>query len=211
MTGLNHRTFVRANDPIHFTARYDAWDPFIIYLVDPKRPSTPGPVGPDPHRLPASHPKHYPRPPLNALPLFGCAQPLYYNQPVVLQCLSSGIVSPVLIIRKVGNGTSAMGGGSIYDGPLPEPALPCHSPLRRLIAPGEELGERVSQLHKVAFEIMENPKSAYDVGATSKGFEGPSRFFSCVGESVGRPSSHPALLAYPQTSPPSTFQGSTMR
>jgi recombining binding protein (suppressor of hairless) len=184
MTGLDHRTFVRTDDTIHFTARTDAWDPFIVYLVDPRRRASTPPSGEPSVNRPPHSPPHYPRPPSNAVPLSGgCPQPLYYNQPVVLQCLSSGIVSPVLIIRKVDNGTCATGGGPINGGgPSPAPTMPDHhSPLRRLVAPGEAIGERVSQLHKVAFEILENPEAAYDAPDS----HGPSSFLSCMGDNVG--------------------------
>ena len=60
---------------------------------------------------PPIHPD-YPSPPPNAIPFMnnGTPIPVYYNQTVVLQCLTSGVVSPVLIIRKVDRQATVVGG-----------------------------------------------------------------------------------------------------
>lgn len=117
-----------------FTARTSAWDTFIVYAVDPRKA-----VGVENDNRPPP-PIGYPTPPANALPLptNGAALPIYYNQPVVLQCLNTAVVSPVMVIRRVDKGSQAVGGGPtdscslkpIYD--LPS-------------APGETLGDAVSQ------------------------------------------------------------------
>ena len=73
-------------------------DPFVMYIVDVNKPAggidAPPPPPPQPD---------YPSPPPNAIPFTnnGSQIPIFYNQTVVLQCLTSGVVSPVLIIRKV--------------------------------------------------------------------------------------------------------------
>ncbi|KAJ1983055.1 hypothetical protein H4R33_004906 [Dimargaris cristalligena] len=109
--------------------------------------------------------------------------PIHYNQHVVLQCLSTGMVSPVMIIRKVEKGSLATGGVYSSD-------------------PGREvMGDPVSQLHKVAFEIHTphvEPGTTYPNG--DKG-----QYLACLSEVVGtqlgsggkKPSSH---LATPPNS-----------
>lgn len=107
--------------------------------------------------------------------------PIYYNQTVVLQCLISGVVSPVLIIRKVDHGTIAVGGG-LADGVKGVPNHYC--------APGEVCGDPVSQLHKIALEVYEPAKagSAATMDPNHPGTSGS--FLSCMGERVNtyRPS-----------------------
>src|SRR6266852_2656011 len=85
-----------------------ALDPFVMYIVDAEKPAG----GMDAPPPPPLHPD-YPSPPPNAIPFMnnGTPIPIYYNQTVVLQCLTSGVVSPVLIIRKVEQGTVIVGGG----------------------------------------------------------------------------------------------------
>ncbi|KAJ1932119.1 hypothetical protein EC988_009562, partial [Linderina pennispora] len=60
---------------------------------------------------------------------------IHYNQSVILQCVSTGMVSPVLTLRKVEKGSVAVGAHHTND---------CFS---------EVHGDPVSQLHKVAFEV----------------------------------------------------------
>jgi len=101
----------------------------------------------------------------------GTPIPIFYNQTVVLQCLTSGVVSPVLIIRKVDRQTTAVGGGA-QEGSKGVGEQYC--------APGEVCGDPVSQLHKVAFEVFEPGK-----GAPEPGSPGPTgAFLSCMGEKV---------------------------
>ncbi|KAI8065430.1 hypothetical protein BC940DRAFT_304063 [Gongronella butleri] len=163
---------------VYFTSRTQTWDPFLIWIVDgqtrtldnPRRKATSPSLSPadqasssSPSNSPGSSssstrstPKmtltHWPPPPAIALPRRDASHPLpvYYNQPVVLQCLSTGLVSPVMIIRKVDNGTYAQG---------------ClHAPANHETTLGGEyhdelLGDPVSQLHKVAFQIVADPTS----------------------------------------------------
>lgn len=163
--GLDQR--VRTQTP-SFIARTASWDPFIMYIVDVNKPAggvdspPPPPIQPD-----------YPSPPPNAIPFTnnGSQIPIYYNQTVVLQCLVSGVVSPVLIIRKVDHQTIVVGGG------LQEGAKGIAD---HYCAPGEVCGDPVSQLHKIAFEVYDPSR-----GVPEPGTPGPSgAFLSCMGEKV---------------------------
>lgn len=142
-------------------------DPFVLYIVDTSHvhKSTDAP-------LPPPQPE-FPSPPPNAIPFThnGSPIPVYYNQTVVLQCLTSGVVSPVLVIRKVDHTTTAIGGGSIDHA---KGAADKYCPL------GEVCGDPVSQLHKVAFEVYDPNSSATAIG--SPGDSGA--FLSCMGEKV---------------------------
>lgn len=115
----------------------------------------------------------FPSPPPNAIPFTnnGSQIPIYYNQTVVLQCLTSGVVSPVLIIRKVDHATTVVGGG-LQEGAKGVPEHYC--------VPGEVCGDPVSQLHKIAFEVYDPNKSAPEAG--TPGVSGA--FLSCMGEKV---------------------------
>ncbi|KAK0212828.1 hypothetical protein DFS33DRAFT_1392352 [Desarmillaria ectypa] len=165
LMGLDQRT--RASSP-SFIARTASWDPFVMYIVDVNKPAggidAPPPPPPQPD---------YPSPPPNAIPFTnnGSQIPIYYNQTVVLQCLTSGVVSPVLIIRKVDHQTTVVGGG-LQDGAKGVADHYC--------APGEVCGDPVSQLHKIAFEVYDGTK-----GAPAPGSPGVSgAFLSCMGEKV---------------------------
>ena len=143
-------------------------DPFVMYIVDAQKPAGGMDVPPPP-------PPHadYPSPPPNAIPFMnnGTPIPIFYNQTVVLQCLTSGVVSPVLIIRKVDRQTTVVGGGA-QEGSKGVGEQYC--------APGEVCGDPVSQLHKVAFEVFEPGK-----GAPEPRSPGPTgAFLSCMGEKV---------------------------
>lgn len=144
-------------------------DMFIIYIVDVTKPSS----GPDTIVPPPFQPE-YPPPPPNAIPCSpdNITTPIYYNQTVVLQCLTSGVVSPVLVIRKVEQGTVIVGGG-LADATKGVPDHYC--------LPGEVCGDPVSQLHKIAFEVYEPALSA-PPDMSGPGLSGA--FLSCMGEKV---------------------------
>ncbi|KIO25904.1 hypothetical protein M407DRAFT_243913 [Tulasnella calospora MUT 4182] len=169
----------RQTAPPSFIAKTACWDSFVIYIVDVNKQTDPNAVPPPP-----PHPE-YPSPPPNAIPYntngAHMYTPIYYNQTVVLQCLISGVVSPVLIIRKVDHGTIAVGGG-LADGVKGVPNHYC--------APGEVCGDPVSQLHKIALEVYEPAKagSATTMDPNHPGTSGS--FLSCMGERVNtyRPS-----------------------
>ncbi|KAI0789112.1 hypothetical protein C8Q75DRAFT_766483 [Abortiporus biennis] len=165
LMGLDQRS--RTQTP-SFIARTASWDPFIMYIVDVNKPAggmdTPPPPPPQPD---------YPSPPPNAIPFTnnGSQIPIYYNQTVVLQCLTSGVVSPVLIIRKVDHQTTVVGGG------LQEGAKGIAD---HYCSIGEVCGDPVSQLHKIAFEVYDPNKGAPEPG--TPGVSGA--FLSCMGEKV---------------------------
>ncbi|CAG8452998.1 4394_t:CDS:2 [Paraglomus occultum] len=151
-----------------FVARTGSWDPFIIWIVDTNYVK-----GKDDPQVPP-HPS-FPRPPLNALkynpnnPI-----PIHYNQPVVLQCLSTGITSPVMIIRKVDKGSMVIGGAVMEDnnGYM-----------------SEALGDPVSQLHKVAFQIkdQETMMASNIPNCSSASFpSGPGVYLACLSDVVGQ-------------------------
>lgn len=72
--------------PAKFLTRTTSWDAFIIYAVDVKGYQ-------DPY-APRIKREGYPDLPPNALPYQeGKIQGIYYNQAIVLQCLSTGIIS----------------------------------------------------------------------------------------------------------------------
>lgn len=139
-----------------------------MYIVDVNKPAggidAPPPPPPQPD---------YPSPPPNAIAFTnnGSQIPIYYNQTVVLQCLTSGVVSPVLIIRKVDHGTTVVGGG-LQEGAKGVADLFC--------APGEVCGDPVSQLHKIAFEVYDANKGLPEPGTPGQ----TGAFLSCMGEKV---------------------------
>ena len=137
----------------------------------------------------------YPSPPPNAITFTnnGSQIPVYYNQTVVLQCLTSGVVSPVLIIRKVDHATIVVGGG-LQEGSKGVPDSYC--------PPGEVCGDPVSQLHKIAFEVYDAAKSV----APPSGSPGTTgSFLSCMGEKVN---TYRPVEGRSWTSPPNSSPGS---
>jgi recombining binding protein (suppressor of hairless) len=143
-------------------------DPFVLYIVDVNKPA-----GGVDERPPPPPQADYPVPPPNAIPFTtnGSQIPVYYNQTIVLQCLTSGVVSPVLIIRKVDHQTIVVGGG-LQDG--------AKGVVDHYCVPGEVCGDPVSQLHKIAFEVFEAAKGPPESG--TPGVTGA--FLSCMGEKV---------------------------
>ncbi|KII92822.1 hypothetical protein PLICRDRAFT_37612 [Plicaturopsis crispa FD-325 SS-3] len=165
LMGLDQRS--RSSTP-SFIARTASWDPFVMYIVDVHKPAggVDAPPPPPPHA-------DYPSPPPNAIPFTanGSQIPIYYNQTVVLQCLTSGVVSPVLIIRKVDHQTTVVGGG-IQEG--------AKSVVDHYCVPGEVCGDPVSQLHKIAFEVYDSSKGMPEPGTPGS----TGAFLSCMGEKV---------------------------
>ncbi|WVR06337.1 hypothetical protein IAU60_003368 [Kwoniella sp. DSM 27419] len=116
-----------------FTADAGTWESFVIWLVDPNRPGGLS-MAPPPH-------PDWPSPPANIIAPGALASAIRYNSTVVLQSLQTGVISPVLIIRRIESDADAVGmDGHSVDSPS---ALP----------PGEFAGDLVSQLQKVAFEL----------------------------------------------------------
>jgi hypothetical protein len=108
-----------------FVARTGGWDPFIIWIVDPQLAKNNGtksdgsdeddhtslPIGYPPPPSVAMHPR---RPQMwgEAKDKDTCSAPIpiHYNQLVVLQCLTTGMVSPILRLRKVEKAGVVTGG-----------------------------------------------------------------------------------------------------
>ncbi|ORZ25565.1 hypothetical protein BCR42DRAFT_400433 [Absidia repens] len=136
-----------------FVARTGSWDPFVIWIVDMSR--SPESASSTPPQM-AHHPLNpdFPPPPAIALQSGISHQApiaLHYNQPVVLQCVSTGLVSPVMVIRKVDKGSAVLGGNRVED----------LTGLTGGECGDEAIGDPVSQLHKIAFQIVQDPSVAY--------------------------------------------------
>lgn len=183
--GSDGEPFLNTNSKTHipnqgepsscFVAKMSSWDPFIIYLVDPLADSTNLSVSND-NKKGAFNPG-FPPPPVNILPrpVNGVGQPICYNQAVVLQCLNTAVVSPVMIIRKVDRATTVVGGGQNSFTSRMEPYV-------------ETVGDPVSQLHKIAFEILEDSKAPVPTAESrdSGAIPGQSgHFLGCLNEDVG--------------------------
>jgi recombining binding protein (suppressor of hairless) len=136
--GSDGRPVIGARPPANgglygFVTNSNVWESFIIWLVDLRLPLGPGfaaPPQPD-----------WPSAPANALHCTD-APPIRYNSVVVLQSLQTGLTSAPLIIRRIDAEAEAVGGdGTCTDAPA---------------SAGEMLGDPVSQLHKIAFEVYSN-------------------------------------------------------
>ncbi|CAO3600791.1 unnamed protein product [Absidia cylindrospora] len=136
-----------------FVARTSSWDPFVIWIVDTSRsPELASTTQPTMHHHPLN--PDFPPPPAIALQSGLSPQDpvaLHYNQPVVLQCVSTGLVSPVMVIRKVDKGSAVLGGNRVED----------LSGMTGGECGDEAIGDPVSQLHKIAFQIVQDPSVAY--------------------------------------------------
>ncbi|KAG0287162.1 hypothetical protein BGZ98_004782, partial [Dissophora globulifera] len=148
-----------------FVARTGGWDPFVVWIVSPGQTRT--------ETLQEHSQRHpgFPPPPaiaINSPPESSPQTPIHYNQPIVLQCLSTGLVSPVMVIRKVDKGSMVLGGGSAG-----------HSSAEY---DQEAIGDPVSQLHKVAFQIT---GQATPAGTFSHGKLQQGTYLACLGDVVG--------------------------
>ncbi|KAJ2665096.1 hypothetical protein IWW48_000363 [Coemansia sp. RSA 1200] len=203
-SGSNGRAPGTANNTT-FVARNSVWDPFIIWIVDTHlgqkeidafntriaENPTPVPGYPTPPTF-ALHPQCPPDfDSSNGSPdeqeglggscgnsingdIAGQPQPrapipILYNQPVILQCVSTGMCSPVLTLRKVEKGSIAV--GSFYGRD--------HS--------RDVLGDPVSQLHKVAFEVrVQTLEELPAVTVTPAGLNTRvGSYLTCMGDIVG--------------------------
>jgi hypothetical protein len=124
------------------TVHASAWESFIIWLVDPMKPPSPGYAEPLHHGWPVA--------PASALPITGQAPPIRYNSTVILQSMQTGICSPVLVIRRIESDADVVG----MDGTVTDPWI--------AVPDGELPGDLVSQLQKVAFELYDIESHAFD-------------------------------------------------
>lgn len=153
---LQNQKTPQANTDTCFVARTSSWDPFVIWIVDPTQSnnadeSTSSSRSDEYIGCPSLVPTiPYPNPPTIALKN-KTNQPLAirYNQHVVLQCLTTGLVSPVMIVRKVDKASMVVGGAR-----CPDEFDPSFSGGGEY---GDEvLGDPVSQLHKIALQIVQH-------------------------------------------------------
>ncbi|GAA5874429.1 hypothetical protein JCM16303_005851 [Sporobolomyces ruberrimus] len=160
---------------VRFISKTHSWDAFVIYTVDLSIPAS----GEGFIQLPAPQ-QGYPKPPLNIVPVdTRKPQALYYNQPVVLQCLATGVVSPVLILRRIDTKTIVIGGGSL------EPPLPNINEIAHLpVAPGERIGEPVSQYKNVAFEVYQASPAPRSDNPFDRRLP-TSSFLGCINDEIG--------------------------
>lgn len=137
-----------------FVARTTCWDPFVIWVVDTTRSPSDAKESDTPEDFIGrnAYTRNIPYPPPPAIALKNKTSqliPIHYNQHVVLQCLTTGLVSPVMIIRKVDKASTVVGGAQSTDD-------------LNLMGGGEYgdevLGDPVSQLHKVALQIVQDPQ-----------------------------------------------------
>ncbi|KAJ2104062.1 hypothetical protein IW146_008727, partial [Coemansia sp. RSA 922] len=185
-----------------FVARNSVWDPFIIWIVNTQLDQAEieafnDRIAENPTPIPG-----YPTPPTFALhpqcpPDLdgGCTSasgssggdqshmdgdaigqpqprepiPILYNQPIILQCVSTGMCSPVLTLRKVEKGSIAI--GSFYGRDQSR----------------DVLGDPVSQLHKVAFEVRVQTRDELPaVTVTPAGLNTRvGSYLTCMGDIVG--------------------------
>ncbi|KAI8370571.1 uncharacterized protein BYT42DRAFT_617114 [Radiomyces spectabilis] len=171
-------------------AHTQSWDPFIIWIVDPRRNDDADAVNDEGDT--------WPTPPRVALKpsADGKPMPIYYNQRVVLQCVNTGLVSPVMVIRKVERGNAATGGGGFT--------------VNHACSGGggeygdEMLGDPVSQLHKIGFQIVHNPSGTSAHSTMHESVSEPGwphateapMYLSCIKDVVGiyRASGHRQMM-----------------
>lgn len=153
-----------------FVARTGSWDPFIIWIVDTRLQSGATDIEGKPPLANVGSPSiGCPPPPAVALRTTtanGNPIPIHYNQPVLLQCLTTGLISPVMIIRKVDKGSMVVGSTAQDD------------------RSDDTIGDPISQLHKVAFQIhTPEPKVEPSLAMADPGESG--RYLACLGDVVG--------------------------
>ncbi|KAJ1948640.1 hypothetical protein FBU59_001499 [Linderina macrospora] len=94
---------------------------------------------------------------------------IHYNQNVILQCVSTGMVSPILTLRKVEKGSVAVGAHHTND---------------RF---SEVQGDPVSQLHKVAFEVNMSCNADFPPCMMTQDAQGGfvGTYLTCMSDVVG--------------------------
>ncbi|CAM0138417.1 hypothetical protein VKS41_002968 [Umbelopsis sp. WA50703] len=182
-----------------FVARTGSWDPFVIWIVDTTLGTST-----------AARVNHDPTSPLPAPPAIAVRNPteaplpIHYNQPVVLQCVTTGLVSPVMVIRKVDKGSMVVGGVRAAPG-NPRVGGECAD---------ESLGDPVSQLHKIAFQIVQDaPAQPEESEPFLSGFHlpqssGAATYLACINDAVGmhRTSGTRVAAKFEKKKTPSSYQ-----
>ncbi|KAI9321311.1 hypothetical protein BX666DRAFT_1900773 [Dichotomocladium elegans] len=161
-----------SSDGTCFIARTGSWDPFAIWVVDTHWEKTRPDehvdvdeyIGPSCAQALRNDVPYPPPPAIAAKNKTGQPLPIHYNQHIVLQCLTTGLVSPIMIIRKVDRAATVVGGANIKF--YPQASEELHHPHPAVTPNGtpcggeygdEILGDPVSQLHKVALQIVQEP------------------------------------------------------
>ncbi|BGO91886.1 hypothetical protein JCM10020v2_003542 [Rhodotorula toruloides] len=146
-SGLRSRSFAPTDArETRFVAKTAAWDAFVVYAVDteiePRQQEPPNPT--------------YPKPPLNAVQFGEEPKPLCYNQTVVLQDLATGVVSPVLILRRIDTPSLCTGGGPSPSSTTSTTSTSSPSPSRAAhpVPRDEQPGEPVSQYRPIALQVF---------------------------------------------------------
>lgn len=168
------------DDNTCFVAKTNCWDSFIIWIVNFKQSALNSEEssfsGTDAYIgcssiVPAIP---YPTPPTIATKN-KTKQPLAirYNQHIVLQCLTTGLVSPVMIVRKVDKASTVVGGAR------------CPKEFNASFSGGGEygdevLGDPVSQLHKIALQIVPQNNDAPDYNKQSHSQQQQTHGFSNI-------------------------------
>ncbi|TIC02138.1 hypothetical protein E3Q17_01498 [Wallemia mellicola] len=153
-----------------FTPDANYWDPFIIWIYDTEHAGDTLPSVPD----------DWPTPPVGAIASGVNSTAIKANCVVVLQSLSHGVVSPPLIVRRGGKGTSVTGGGNVDDyrrrSSLDSNS---HSNQRQTgCIKGSVLGESTVQLNKVGLELA--VQSSTEPGQ----LEASGMYLTCVDELI---------------------------
>ncbi|KAI8887222.1 beta-trefoil [Backusella circina FSU 941] len=170
-----------------FVARTTCWDPFVIWIVDTTRVPSDGRESdlPEDYIGRNAFVRSVPYPPPPAIALKNKTSqlvPIHYNQHIVLQCLTTGLVSPVMIIRKVDKASTVVGGARTGEDATQTPGGEYGD---------EVLGDPVSQLHKIALQIVQEPKfrqeeEKSDMSSSSMPRSSyPISYLACLNDMVG--------------------------
>lgn len=189
-----------SSDGTCFIARTASWDPFVIWIVDTNWVTSTEQVqadvdeyiGPSCAQSLRNDVPYPPPPAIAAKNKTGQPLAVHYNQHIVLQCLTTGLVSPVMIIRKVDRAATVVGGANTDNYPHAADD-PQHGGGGEY---GDEiLGDPVSQLHKVALQIVQDPASRPPHNPSAHQYNGsmlprtsnngPATYLACLNDMVG--------------------------
>lgn len=157
-----------------FTPNPTYWDPFIIWLYDSSQ---------DESNPPPKVPETWPKPPPGVLGsnIMHESNCIRGNSIVVLQSLAHGVVSPPLVVRRAGKGTSVLGGNNVNDNNDNNHHLNKYYNYNSKQLACESncvLGEPIVQLNKIGLELA-RPSSI-----TEGKFEGSGMYLTCMDELI---------------------------
>lgn len=198
--GTTNTPTASSSDGTCFIARTASWDPFVIWTVDTNWVTSTEQVqadvdeyiGPSCAQSLRNDVPYPPPPAIAAKNKTGQPLAVHYNQHIVLQCLTTGLVSPVMIIRKVDRAATVVGGANTDNYPHAADD-PQHGGGGEY---GDEiLGDPVSQLHKVALQIVQDPASRPHHNPQTHQYNGsmlprtsnngPATYLACLNDMVG--------------------------